>query len=865
MNLAKNYQADLYENSLYTEWENSGLLQPNQSGKPFSIMMPPPNATGTLHLGHAIMLAIQDIIIRHKRMQGHSTLWLPGTDHAGIATQTRVEKNLLEKGIKKDDLGREKFLQEVDEFVETSKDTIRNQVKKMGSSCDWTRERFTLEPHLNEVVNKVFCDMYTDGLIYKGHRIVNWDPLSKTAIADDEVEHKEVKAKLYYIQYGPLQVATSRPETKLGDTAVAVNPNDKRYKHLVGQKIDISFGTHTINVKVIADESIDPEYGTGALGVTPAHSFVDYELAKKHDIKVVQVINAEGRMTEVAGKYTGMTVLEAREAFANELDELGLLLKVEEYKQNLSISYRSGGPIEPLISEQWFVDVNKEVIDWEGQKLSLRQICHKVVVENQIQFIPDRFAKTYLHWIENLHDWCISRQLWYGHRIPAWHNKNTEELKVQATSPGPDWEQESDTLDTWFSSGLWTFSTLGWPEKTSDFTKFHPTDVLETGYDIIPFWVARMILMTTYATKQIPFKTVYLHGLVRDRNGKKMSKSLGNGIDPLDMIAKYGTDAVRLSLVMGNSPGTDLKIYEEKIENFRNFITKIWNASKFTLSKLDSAKYINVLSKDEATSLADKWILTRLQEVIERGTMLLNEYKLAEAGSLFYDFLWDEFCDWYLEFSKENTNQKVLSYVLQNILILMHPFIPFVTEQIWKQFKSQKLLIGQAWPKVNTDLIFKQADELKTVIKIIKNIRTEKANFGVSTVKDIEIVILTKNSQSLIDENSNFIKKLGKVIIKEVSTNTKLTIPHASLNIVEADIKFFILLEGKIDFKQEITKTNTELESQQKVINNLKNRLENKSYIQNAPIEVVQETQANLDEAEKRLSQLDNRLKILSI
>jgi valyl-tRNA synthetase len=863
MNLPKNYEASAYEDSIYQKWEQSGAFQPSKSQKPFTIMMPPPNATGELHLGHAIMLAVEDIMIRHKRMQGYSALWLPGTDHGGIATQTRVEKNLLAKNLKKEDLGRENFLKEVDSFVENSQATIRKQVKKMGSSCDWTRERFTLEPHLNSVVNKVFCDMYADGLIYKGHRIVNWDPLSQTAISDDEVEHKEVNAKLYYIKYGPLEIATSRPETKLGDTAVAVNPSDERYKHLVGQTIKVNFGDHQITVKVIADDSIDPNYGTGALGVTPAHSFIDYELAKKHDVEVVQVINAEGRMTEVAGKYQGMTVQEARDAFAAELDELGLLIKVEEYKQNLSISYRSGGPIEPLISEQWFVDVNKEVVDWQGEKLSLRQICQKVVRENQIEFIPERFSKTYFHWIDNLHDWCISRQLWYGHRIPAWYHSQTKELKVQAESPGQDWEQESDTLDTWFSSGLWTFSTLGWPEATDDFKKFHPTDVLETGYDIIPFWVARMILMTTYATKQIPFKTVYLHGLVRDRNGKKMSKTLGNGIDPLDMIAKYGTDALRLSLVIGNSPGNDLKIYEEKIESYRNFVTKLWNASRFTLSNIENPKYIEQLSKTDVVSLADKWIVTRLQEVIQKGTELLNEYKLSEAGLLFYDFLWDEFCDWYLEFSKETANQKVLNYVLQNTLIILHPFIPFVTEQIWESLNAPNLLIQQNWPASDKELIFDEADDLNLVIQTIKNIRTEKANFGVATSRDIEIVFVTNSQTQLINENTTLIEKLAKVKVLEVSTNLEQVIPQASLNIVTPELKFYMILTGKIDFAAEITKTQNEIENQTKVINSLKGRLSNKSYIENAPKEIVEETENNLKEGELKLIELNKRLTIL--
>ncbi|MBU1151830.1 valine--tRNA ligase, partial [Patescibacteria group bacterium] len=563
--LEKSYEAKKYEDKIYENWEKSGFFKAkvDKNKKPYTISMPPPNATGMLHLGHAIMLAIEDILIRYHRMKGYEALWLPGTDHASIATQNKVEQQLAEKGLDKYKLGRKHFLEEVEKYVAKSQNTIRNQIRKMGASCDWSRERYTLDKGLTNAVQEVFIRMYKDGLIYRGDRIVNWCPRCESTLANDEVEYKEANEKLYWIKYGPFTLATTRPETKLGDTAVAVHPKDKRYKEMIGKKYMIPGVLGEFEIIVVGDNAVDPKFGSGAVKVTPAHSFTDFEIAQRHKIPAKSIIDEQGRMMANCGKYEGMTTLECREAIVKDMKKMGLIEKIEDYQHNLSVCYRCGTTIEPLISKQWFINVDKPVIKEGGKKVSLKEKSIEVIKKKKIKIVPDRFNKTYFNWMENLHDWCISRQIWFGHRIPIWYCKSCGHQEASKTKPlnncakckGEKWKQDEDTLDTWFSSGLWTFSTLGWPEKTPEFKYFHPTAVLETGYDIIFFWVARMIMMTSYALNDIPFKTVYLHGLIRDKQGRKMSKSLNNGIDPLEMIEKYGTDAVRLSLVIGNTPG----------------------------------------------------------------------------------------------------------------------------------------------------------------------------------------------------------------------------------------------------------------------------------------------------------------------
>ena len=640
----------------------------------FSIVLPPPNVTGTLHMGHAVMLAIEDIMVRFARMRGKKTLWLPGTDHAAIATSTKVEGIIFkEEGKTRHDLGREEFLRRVNQFAQDSHDTIVGQCRKMGASLDWSREAYTLDAARNHAVNTAFKKMYDDGLIYRGHRVVNWDPVGQTTISDIEIVYKEVEATLYTFKYSkdfPIAISSTRPETKVGDTAVAVHPSDERYAAFIGKTFEnIPFAGTTISITVVADAEVDPAFGTGALGVTPAHSLIDADIATRHKLPMKQVIGADGKMTDAAGSLLAhKTTVEARDAVVAWLNEQGLITSEEKTIQNLATAERSGGVIEPLPMLQWFIDVNKE-FERNGKKETLKTLMQDAVNSGKVTIMPDRFNKTYFQWVDNLRDWNISRQLWFGHRVPAWYRKGTEETKwtdgtqamevfVGSEAPeGEGWEQDPDTLDTWFSAGMWTFTTLGWPEQTSDLKTFHPTSVLETGYDILFFWVVRMILMTTYLLDEVPFKTVYLHGLVRDEKGRKMSKSLDNIINPLDMIAAYGADATRLSLVIGSTPGNDTKLSEEKIAGYRNFTNKLWNIARFVLVSLRGAEGDEAITREIASpallarkdmTLADKWILDRLGEVTQRVTQHLEHHEFSAAGELLRDFTWSDFADWYL-------------------------------------------------------------------------------------------------------------------------------------------------------------------------------------------------------------------------
>ncbi|PIZ77833.1 valine--tRNA ligase, partial [Candidatus Peregrinibacteria bacterium CG_4_10_14_0_2_um_filter_41_8] len=857
MPIPKAYEASEHEDTIYQQWEDAGHFTPtiDPNKKPFVISMPPPNATGQLHLGHATMLALEDIMIRYHRMKGDPTLWLPGTDHAGIATQNKVEQIIANQGLTRHDLGREEFLKKVHEFAENSKDTIRNQIRKMGASCDWTRERYTLDEGLSQAVQTVFTRMFEDQLIYRGDRIVNWCPRCSSTLADDEVDHKEIDATLYYFTYGPFIIATSRPETKLGDTAVAVNPTDKRYKQYVGQTMDINFGDHQITVKVVADKSVDPKFGSGALGVTPAHSHADYELAQKHDIKVVQVINEEGLMTDVAGKYAGQTVQEARTNFVQELKDLGLMVKEEPYKQNLSICYRCSTSIEPLISKQWFVDVNKPVLDWKGGKHSLKAVALDVIRSGDIEIIPDRFNKIYFNWIENLRDWCISRQIWWGHRIPVWYKG--EELKVSATAPGPDWKQDPDTFDTWYSSGLWTFSTLGWPEQTEDFKYFHPTSVLETGYDIIFFWVARMILMTTYATGEVPFKQVYLHGLVLDKQGTKMSKSKGNGIDPLDMIAKYGTDAVRLSLVIGATPGNNVRLYEEKIAGYRNFVNKLWNSARFLLMICQECEMIDHETPNNfpVKSIADKWIVSRLHETVKDVTQALEKHLYSEAGVKIYEFLWDEYCDWYLEMSKDkDQNPQLLVAVMQNILKLLHPFIPFVTEKLWEKLGTGKALIIEEWPDY-TQIPHDQdaINQISIIQAAIYKIRSTRTELKIDPVRKLNAIIYTGDQYlNTFKDQSHHLQKLARIEDLTIQA-TGPKVDEAAHQVLSGGIEIYLPLRGVIDFDKELSRTNTEIKETKQYIMATHKKLSNEGFIKNAPPEVVERETDQIAKAKAKL------------
>ena len=728
----KPYDHNATEDRIYVMWEKSGFFDPdnlperNKKGEPYTIILPPPNVTGTLHMGHAAMLAIEDIMIRYKRMLGYRTLWIPGTDHAAIATQSKVEKELLKnEGLRRHDLGRDAFLKRVDMFAQASHDTIVNQVRRMGASIDWSREAFTLDAKRTLAVRTAFKTMHDLGLIYRGHRIVNWDPKGQTTISDDEIVYKEDKTTFYYFKYGPFTIGTSRPETKFGDKYVVMHPKDERYaEYTDGQRIDLEWINGPITATVLKDQSIDMSFGTGVMTITPWHDTTDFEIAERHKIDKEQIIDQYGKLLSIAGEFAGMKISEARAKVVEKLRAKGLIVKEEDYVHNIATAERTGGIVEPQIMNQWFIAVNKPFkIPHSnipgiktGQEVTLKQIMRQTVESGAIKIVPDHFGKIYYHWIDNLRDWCISRQIWYGHRIPVWYrdkkrgasvqlgesaeeNKEKVEMYVGINAPlGDGWAQDQDTLDTWFSSGLWTFSTLGWPDKTDDLNMYHPTSVLETGYDILFFWVARMILMTGCLLGDVPFRTVYLHGLVRDTKGRKMSKSLDNIIDPLDMIAKYGGDATRLSLIIGTGPGNDLKLFEDKVRGYKNFANKLWNITRFVLESTAG----KVLDPDFTTySLLDSGFIADQEIFMTEISREMDEYKFYLVGEKLYHYAWHEFADKILEDSKrvfkdgseiERTSRtQLLLHTLSRLLRALHPFMPYVTEEIWQEIGKDKL------------------------------------------------------------------------------------------------------------------------------------------------------------------------------
>lgn len=723
------YNPQNTEERIYKIWEESGFFNPDtclekkviqNDADSFSIVLPPPNVTGTLHMGSAFMLAIEDIMVRYNRMLGKKTLWIPGTDHAAIATQSKVEKMILkEEGVNRHKLGREEFLKRVEKFAKENHDLIIIQIKKMGCSLDWSREAFTLDEKRNLAVRTVFKKMYDDKIIYRGYRVVNWDPKGQTTISDDEIVYEERKAVMYTFKYSkdfPIAISTTRLETKVGDTAVAVHPDDQRYKEFIGKTYNVEFAGEKLKIKIISDQGVDLEFGTGALGVTPAHSIVDWEMAQKNDLPLKPVINEFAKMINVSPLTEGKKTTEAREIVATWLRENNLMIEEKEISQNVSTAERTGGIVEPIPKLQWFINVNKEFPyphdDLPNIKkneiVTLKKLMASVVGNKNIEIIPDRFEKVYMHWVENLRDWCISRQIWYGHRIPVWYKD--EKIYCEIDAPKEDgWEQDPDTLDTWFSSGLWTFSTLGWPEKTQDFMTYHPTSILETGYDILFFWVTRMILMSTYATGQIPFKNVYLHGLVRDNQGKKISKSMGNNVDPVDIIEKYGGDAVRMALVVGTGPGNDSKISDEKFKAYKHFANKIWNISRFVLGNTENYNG----DKSEVVSEQDQKIISEFNNLIKDVTLDMDKYRFYLAAEKLYHYVWHEFADKIIEESKDKLKsdkldtvasiQYTLRYVFENSLVLLHPFMPFITEEIWMNIdskKDKKLLMITNWPSI---------------------------------------------------------------------------------------------------------------------------------------------------------------------
>ncbi len=874
------YEAASVEDRLYKAWEKSGFFNPDKlpggkKKKPFTIVMPPPNATGTLHVGHATMLAIEDAFIRFQRMLGKAALWIPGTDHASIATQAKVEKIIAAEEQKtRHDLGREAFLKRVETFVKGSQSTIRNQVRKMGSSCDWSREAYTLDASRSAAVKEMFVRMYNDGLMYRGERIVNWCPRCASTLADDEVEYKEEQATLYFMKYGPFVVATTRPETKLGDTAVAVHPDDPRYKKWIGQDFTVDFGIGEQRIRVIADKEIDPKFGTGVLGVTPAHSAIDWAMAEKNNLPWIKVIGEDGNMTDRAGKYAGLSVLEARAKFVADLRAQGLIEKEETITHNLSVCYRCGTTVEPLPSLQWFVDVNKKI---PGRSKSLKQLAIGAVKSGETQILPDRFEKVYYHWMENLRDWCVSRQLWFGHRIPAWYCDDCKNIFVASTGPtqktkcsncqGTSWTQDADTFDTWFSSGTWTFSTLGWPNKTADLKRFHPTDVLETGHDIIFFWVARMILMTEYAMKTVPFKRVYLHGLVRDEQGRKMSKSLGNVIDPLDVIPKFGTDALRLALTLGSTPGNDSRMSEEKIASFRNFTNKLWNLARFVAMSAGGKNGRLAVPTQRPTpkTLADKWILGRLDEVTKSVTTDLESLNVSRPGETLRDFTWADFADWYVEIAKhEGGKEKILACVLHNLLRLWHPFMPFVTEELYQKLfaKSTKdFLMLASWPKAKGKLAPAIAKDFAAIQELVTALRNLRSTYKVAPSQAIDAVIAAGPKLAFIKKNIAAIAGLARLSKVEVSKTAPRV--DGAVSVAAAGVTVEIPLAGLVDLEAEAVRLDKEIHDLAKYIDNLDGRLSNSDFASRAPANIVAAEREKLNASRHKLEQLKEQRKAL--
>lgn len=878
--LSKAYNAKQVEDGIYKIWEKSGLFNPDNldgAKEPFVVSMPPPNVTGILHLGHAYENALMDVEIRYQRMKGKKALIVPGTDHAAVATQARVEDDLKKQGIKnpRQKLGREKLLKKIREYAEDSKSTILGQIKKMGTSCDWSRLAYTFDEDRSKAVYEIFKMMYEDGLIYRGYRVINWSVKGQSTASDDEVIYIDQKTKIYTFKYSkdfPIPIATTRPETKLGDTAVAVHPDDKRYKKYVGQKFTVDVNAQKpLVITIIADENVDPKYGTGAVGVTPAHSQIDFEMYQKNkNIGLIQVIGQDGKMTKEAGRdYQGLTAEKAREKFITWLKDNKLLVKEEKNTHSVGTSDRFGDIVEALPMDQWFINVNKKIKKYNK---SLKDLMREAVTtghnndENKkIKITPNRFLKTYLQWIDNLRDWNISRQIWWGHRVPIWYKG--KEIKVSEKKPtGSGWTQDEDTLDTWFSSGAWTFSTLSWPNKTKDFKNFHPTSWMQMGYEILFFWMARMILMSTYALDDIPFKEVYIHGMLRDKNGKKFSKSAGNGYDPLEMIEKYGTDALRLSLIKGVSAGNDSRFYEEKVEGSRNFVNKLWNISRFILQSAEKAELIK--KTPGAKTLADEWILRRLEETKAVVTQSLDNYAFSYAAEKLHEFTWSDFADWYLEVCKvesmsraksrdQKSKDNILIYVLQNVLKLWHPFCPFVTEEIWKNFKSDKLLMVEEWPVSISDSSLENKkinNDIECFIGIIKTVRSLKSENKIEPAKIVNVTIISKTKKKLIEDQKQIIEKLARC---KLASGQK---PKNSASAVIPNVEIYLDLTGIIDIKKEKERLQKEISQVKDFSKKLESKLKNKKFVKNAPQAIIAKEQEKLKDQKEKLDKLQNQL-----
>ena len=873
--LPKTYDPKLVESAIYDMWMENDCFkaEPDPDKKPYSIVMPPPNVTGQLHMGHALDSTLQDILTRYKRMEGYSALWLPGTDHAGIATQIKVEEELrVKEGKTRYDLGREKFLERVWAWKEKYGSRIVEQQRKLGVSCDWSRSRFTMDEGCSRAVREAFCEMYDKGLIYKGSRIINWCPHCLTALSDAEVEYVDKPGHLWYIRYplsdgsGDIVVATTRPETMMGDTGVAVNPNDEKFQHLIGKTCILPIMNREI--PIVGDEYCEIGFGTGAVKMTPAHDPNDFEVGLRHNLDVIRVIADNGTINENGGKYNGMDRYECRKALVKDLEEQGYLVKTEPYSHNVGTCYRCHNDVEPLISAQWFVKMKP-----------LAEEAIRVVKDGTIKFVPERFSKTYLNWMENVHDWCISRQLWWGHQIPAWYCDECGHINVSREDPTKcekcgctHLTRDEDVLDTWFSSGLWPFSTLGWPDLDSEDLKYwYPTTDMVTGYDIIFFWVARMVVSGMEQMKKEPFKTVFIHGLVRDDKGRKMSKSLGNGIDPLEMAEKYGADALRFNLITGNSPGNDMRFYVEKCEAMRNFANKIWNASRYVLMNLTVEE--TGLPDAADLEIEDKWVLTKLNTLIKEVTENMDAYELGVASAKVYDFIWDTYCDWYIELTKarlygENEKsklaaQKVLVYVLDQFLRLLHPFMPFITEEIWQAIPHEgKFLMLADWPKYDESLNFgAEAAHMESVMNAIRSIRNRRAEMNVPPSKKSTLYVVSDKGE-IFRQGEGFICRLAyadKVIICE-------TDPEGHENmvcVVTNDAKLYIPLEELIDFEKELARLEKEKANCLKQIAMFEDKLSNEAFVSRAPEKVVAEQREKLEKNRALLAQLEESEKRL--
>ncbi|QXM07448.1 valine--tRNA ligase [Crassaminicella indica] len=882
-NLDKTYNPQEFEKRIYDTWMEKGYFKAevNPEKDSYTIVLPPPNITGQLHMGHALDHTLQDILIRWKRMQGYEALWLPGTDHASIATEVKVvEKILKEEGKTKEELGRDEFLKRAWEWKEEYGGRIVEQMQKLGNSCDWSKERFTMDEGCNKAVKEVFVRLYEKGYIYRGNRLINWCPDCKTSLSDAEVEHEEQAGHFWHIKYPVkdsdefLEIATTRPETMLGDTAVAVHPEDERYTHLIGKTLILPIVEREI--PIIADEYVDKEFGTGAVKITPAHDPNDFEVGLRHNLEQITVMTDEAKMNEHAGKYAGMDRYECRKALVKDLEEAGFLVKVKEHTHNVGTCYRCHTVVEPRLSDQWFVKMEE-----------LAKPAIEAVKAGKTKFVPERFNKIYYHWLENIRDWCISRQLWWGHRIPAYYCQDCGALMVDRDMPiscskcsSTNLKQDEDVLDTWFSSALWPFSTLGWPDNTEELKYFYPTDVLVTGYDIIFFWVVRMMFSGLEQMGEVPFKYVFVHGLVRDSQGRKMSKSLGNGIDPLEIISQYGADALRMTLATGNSPGNDMRFYMERVEANRNFANKLWNATRFVLMNLDKEGFDKEKCMKSFT-LADKWIVSRMNRVAKEVTDNLEKFELGMAVQKIYDFIWNEYCDWYIELVKprlygddedsKETALYVLTMVLENILKLLHPFMPFITEEIWQHLsttKEESVMISQ-WPKYDDAYVFeKEEKDMELIMDAIRSIRNIRAEMNVAASKKAKVIVVaSEDAYKAIDTGKSYFMTLASAS-EVVLQSEKKDIPEDAMSAVVAGAEIFLPLDELVDFEKEMERLQKEKEKLEKELKRVNGKLSNQGFLAKAPANVVEEErqkqekyQSMMDKVLERIDTMKNKMK----